>query len=792
MFIHSGAGLHGHEYSSRQPTPKQNPVQKRSPLLKPSLVNPALRSQTLPVNTPHFSLSQYASSSGTSAPSGIVSSTSVLPSSHSTLPRLSARSARQFLECTDRTEHIVRFKDQPEIEPSSLHPPKSPTSPAAAKPEHYLSVSFSPIITTCCATPISLEPQARSQLQLPVSQLSSPQQQILSHLNPLEPRKSNPMTEDEGSSASELSDASQNKDHLESHKKKRQQRKSTTFLIAHPAPRQKPKPRIIQTRPQLLLQLQQISHGKRPRPSVDIFPSSVIAGSGIASRLANRFPRVFRLHRELGPHDVLLVRSENYESGIDDEDPGDDEERIGKRELMAVLSPVPRESRAEIVLADGSIWLASPLPNGAFEFVHTDPATGNLTTARWVRRSLSRASMGSAVTTCSPTGYCPSPTPIADHKFTFSIINPLSRRHPIMATLTSNCLDIFDSYTTVPTLSGRFPPTQANQSFPPGPSEDDDSGISMPERTTQIVDEMTKMIISVTGIWVALRQEWSPYYKYPTSNTEYSHPVVVSHSSSNSTDRVRPRSLGSETQLTRLSSVPLCRPSLSLKERICHRGPRNHSPDAVGIPFGIQRRATSTGAAFMQRRTQQQTMSSISDTSDTERPSARPSRRRILSGEWNIKPQAPRNSKIFEQPLDGGVKLDRDGLSSAERTSLDLAHARVGEETLKRLGISETASIQLAQQQKRKSLPVPSRTVAATPASERTMLSLYGNENVGALLMTSPEQKDNADGYFQDLDEEAEGVSIGPSKASIFVDFEDKKRGKWKTLTGWVRKFGSR
>ncbi|KAJ2903938.1 hypothetical protein MKZ38_009102 [Zalerion maritima] len=801
MFLHSGASLHGHEYSHRQPNPLQNTIRQRSPLLRHALVHPVSRAATLPVESSSASSNSGSTSTSNSHPNSASISTASRSSSSNSSKPLSVRPERPLSEYIPRTEQVVRFK-KPEqtVDPRQIAPGPSHTS----RPERSLSVSFSPIVAKH-PPPQSYHPPKHQ----PIYQQPLPQQspQKTQPQQPVIHRKSEPMSEDEGLSTSELSDASQANGSGEHRKKRRKPRQSTAFLIAHPAPRQNAKPRLIQVRPKLLMQIQEISRDRRPRPSIDVFPSSIIAGSGISNRISQRFPRVFRLRADLGIHDVLLVKSENYELGSDEEDSDDDEDGIGKRELIAILSPIAREDRAEIVLADGSVWVATPLPNGSFEFLHTDPATGHLMTARWVRRSNTKPlPTGNGHGPCASPGPSPSPVPTSESRFTFSVINPLSRRHPIMASLTSTCLDILDSYTTVSTSSGRYPPTIANRSFIPGSPEDDDSGISMPERTTQVVDDAMKSLISVTAVWVALRQGWSPYCRAPGRPSSLvmpelcGSPTPTPHTPVTTVARGRSLSTNQEAHPSPNTPEPASASTMiSLKDRFRHRIPRDHSPDTSSLMGGIPRRATSTGAAFMQRRTQRQSSMPVSDASDTERPILPASRRqRLLSGEWNIPRRGQRTSSPLRQPNDGGARLDLDDEPYSARRSADPERsvpADGGVPLSEPISLGTTASARLARQRERRSMPIPPRTGAATPGSERTR-SVYGPDEGGVLVDSTENVDDTQSGYFDqyshvDHDEHG-GVPIGPPTASVYVEFEDKKRGKWKSLASWFRKIGNR
>ncbi len=461
-------------------------------------------------------------------------------------------------------------------------------------------------------------------------------------------------------------------------RQRRPPRMSTTYLFAQPAPKPRAAKQLpIHIRPKLVLQLQQLSADRRPRPSVDVFPSSLIAGNVIAPRFSKRFPRLFGVKGELGLHDTILVKSEDYDTNSLDADSDGDEDSLERRELVAVLSPLRREDRAEIVLDDGSVWVATPLPSGSFDFVHVDEH-GNATTARWVRRSIVKAP--SAVTVpdsasgagANPVGAAAPAAAAADspeHKYTFSVISPQSRRHPIMATLTASTLEILHTYTTVSQSSGRYPPSKPiGRSLPsspltspgaaPGPmnystDSDNDDGLASPpkQRTVYPVDDALKKLIMVTAIWLSLRQgaagSFKPAGSYAdsTAHNSPSYAATPTTASPGIPPSLQSRLAARHSRIPKGEESPTPEPGidrrgtmdsietatsrLSRRRRVhslasCPRKDREPSPApsiAAAKTSAPPRRATSTGAAFMQRRMQ----AHASDASDSERgPPSRP------------------------------------------------------------------------------------------------------------------------------------------------------------------------
>ena len=313
-------------------------------------------------------------------------------------------------------------------------------------------------------------------------------------------------SEDESVACSDLSDLSDSSStNKPRRRRKRAPRKSSQYVLAHPAPRLRSKQRrLVQIRPRLLLQLQELND-KRAVPTFDIIPSTMVAGSIIIPRLAMRCPRLFRAKPQLGINDLLVVRSEDYDTPTSS-NASDIEDSLDQRDLFAVISPLPHmgDNGAEIVMEDGSTWESSLLPNGSYEFIGVDER-GGIRTARWVKKPVSTARPLFRSNTNTPP---PSPLP-AEYKYTFSIINPDRRRHPIMGSLVNSTLEVFDTFNTMSASSGRYPPTRPaidsgvpDWSLNPTPLKE--------SRLTMAVPEDIKLLMVATAAWVQLRHEGWP------------------------------------------------------------------------------------------------------------------------------------------------------------------------------------------------------------------------------------------------------------------------------------------
>lgn len=399
------------------------------------------------------------------------------------------------------------------------------------------------------------------------------------------------MTEDEPSFYD--SDASQTPSAARPRRRRNAPRKTSHYLLALPAPKRGSKKHLFKNiRPRLLFQLQELPDNQRPRPTIDVFPASLIAGPLVTARYINRFPRIFGVKGELGPHDLILLKSEDYDTGLSDSE--EDHEYIGgRREPLAILSPVRGQDCDEIVMEDGAVWRATPGPKGSYNFVHTDKH-GISQTLRWAKRNtpVQNQKTGNRLSSSAATvaSDAASTTEPSDYKYTFSIINPQSRRHPILANLTPRSLELFEDFTTVSTSQGRFPPSRpmsysfdsaGAKSPPPSPFSVDETST---ERQTQPVDEKTKQLIRVTGLWLALRLSGAG----PTGDS------TDASEASSTLPRERTISMSS------CASHTLKLPRRSTTSNISNTIP----PVQSGL-----RRAVSTGAAFMQRRMMKQSHS---------------------------------------------------------------------------------------------------------------------------------------------------------------------------------------
>ncbi|TAQ88041.1 hypothetical protein B7494_g3651 [Chlorociboria aeruginascens] len=352
-------------------------------------------------------------------------------------------------------------------------------------------------------------------------------------------------------------------------RRRRSWRPSTTFNVAIPAPTLAHKQKLLEVRPSLLLQLQQLAPDQRPKPVIDVRPSTTIV-----PRLAKKFPRLLKRRGNLGANDVMVFESEDYEAP--DQTPGDPDPPI------AVICQVSKEEgraqgKAEICFNDKSSWVTCPLPNGSYEFISVDE-NGKEATARWVKKAVP----SNATEPC-------------DLKFNFSIINPNTRRHAVIASITQTTLDIPDYY--YPVLDGSINGRTADRTT---------------DKIPCVVDEDVKRLVQVTGLWVALREGWSPCFKYNDGMT---------HSGgANPGGRVRSTSVTPESKANVVGTQSSTPESSPCPSKLV--GDRFHRSLSLGSSAIGPKRSVSTGQAFMERALQAGSIpSTIPSDSDGEVPS---------------------------------------------------------------------------------------------------------------------------------------------------------------------------
>ncbi|KAJ5374984.1 hypothetical protein N7517_006990 [Penicillium concentricum] len=351
----------------------------------------------------------------------------------------------------------------------------------------------------------------------------------------------------------------------------RRSRPKTSYQFAHPAAHARHKR--FRFRPKLLLQLQQVSQTPRPLPVVDILPST-----SYLPLLARKFPAIYRTRNGLGPYDLIVVLSEQYDrtvASIPEKRVSSEDEDEDQREVVATICQKYQEDarlkgKAEICMNFGPIWEATPLPSGTYEFVaQTD---NGVQIVRWALRSGRNRRMS------TPTGTQPRED---GKRFTFSVIDPTTRRHPVLASMTRNQLEVNDEYSTAVWSSGTGPTTPSSGMSVVSDASDAETPL---DGSLVTLDDGMRTLIIITGIWVAFREGWSDNFRYGDSVSSPTKSITSPTAAKNETDSFP--TMDEDTK--RCFSISNVR--------------RSTTPTMDGTQFGnLSKRSNSTGAAFMDR-----------------------------------------------------------------------------------------------------------------------------------------------------------------------------------------------
>ena len=274
-------------------------------------------------------------------------------------------------------------------------------------------------------------------------------------------------------------------------RKPRSLKTKTTYHLAAPPPSNHINRIQSVVRPNrvLLLQLQRLHASSRPVPSFDVFPALAFATKPKRKRPLGL--------QTLGCHDLVILSSEEYtdQGGGEGNEDGD----LSTRQFIASISHITRKDKdddgvkALIEFPGGVIWEASQKTNGSYEFVSRQE-NGETLMARWVLRTPNNKQRSSQAMGLTQ----------GEKRFQFSMINANTRRHPILATMTGQRMDINDQYHIPMSLTSR-PGSSTGISRLEAMSINSHSDLEGEKLLVQ-TDEFTKTLIVVTGTWVTLRE----------------------------------------------------------------------------------------------------------------------------------------------------------------------------------------------------------------------------------------------------------------------------------------------
>lgn len=368
-------------------------------------------------------------------------------------------------------------------------------------------------------------------------------------------------------------------------------RPKSSFRFAHPPPGTRPKR--LRIRPKLLLQLHRVSPTTRSVPTFDVVPSSLFKHLPVTRRFTNSSAK----ERKCG-NELIVVPSECYDCGEGDDrsissDDGPDDQRKAIARLCKARKD-DRDSKGVVDVYHGkqARWEVTPLQQGGYEFVTTDEH-GVRQCVRWVMRTKVGRQNSNFASGAGEDG----------KRFTFSIIDPRTRRHPIIAWMSRTGVDILDQYTL--SVASRVASSAASTvTTHVEPSADDKRLVD--------TDESLRTLITVTGLWIAFREGWSdnPYSAEAPYTPTLNSPVPPSPGTSGtpriSTENKRADKRGHRNSLRIISAPHNLHPTTSntAESWTSARTPsrRDHSTDsAVNNRHEQPARQASKRISFVER-----------------------------------------------------------------------------------------------------------------------------------------------------------------------------------------------
>ena len=388
-------------------------------------------------------------------------------------------------------------------------------------------------------------------------------------------------------------------------RREKTKRPRTTYNIARPPPSGGTVSKI-PLRPKVLLQLQKVAPNIRSVPAFE-----VLSAAAFAFKTGRTISSLCRGRTRIRPEDLIVLQDQDYPSNI--ASPIEPKKR-NSQHIVGVICRRKGEGKGssphtEICLEDGTMWEASAMSNGGYEFV-SHQEHGLISTSRWVRKQsaiLNNKSSAPSANTAEQK--------LEDRAFIFTKITPNMRQHPIVGSISRAKLDVYQHYNVpqVPSVD-RIPgsarparPSRYSSSTSFGDLED--VGGSPPIVTESSLHDL----ILVSGIWVAFREGWSNTFRYDEERGHGSRPSsppyrqlhrrYYSHQTlSTSSESGVPQASSNETR----GKIGVKQKLVRTGNRLLHRHPTSDvlpstTPINGTTTFPPARRSASTAAAFIKK-----------------------------------------------------------------------------------------------------------------------------------------------------------------------------------------------
>lgn len=243
---------------------------------------------------------------------------------------------------------------------------------------------------------------------------------------------------------------------------KRVQRPKTCMRFAHPPPPTRPLGKKGIIRPRVLLQLQQRSGSGFHKPIYDVLPASRFAP---VTKIGQKLQCLRKDRDGLAADDLVVLKAEDYKTS---DTHSEDIDISDARDVLGIISSIPGDPDSAMISLENGTWKATSGLKGFYTFVLQGE---HPQTARWYIPIAKRKSV-------------PAEKQEA-RKFYFANMDPNTKKHPAIASMTASNMEIYDEYVKT----------------------------SEPEEIIATDGVLRKLII-VSGSWLFFREGWSSNYKF--------------------------------------------------------------------------------------------------------------------------------------------------------------------------------------------------------------------------------------------------------------------------------------
>ena len=281
-------------------------------------------------------------------------------------------------------------------------------------------------------------------------------------------------------------------------------KKKTVYQLSHPISR--PSRKHLR-RPPMILQLRRLEENRRAAtPVLEVFRKRSLSRPATRS-LSKRSSTLSSTSKGDGHRERLVfLNCDSYDAGDGTEDTSEDE-KVERQDIVASVSysTYAGASTQATIHIEREQWTVSAMPKGGYEFSHVDD-DGNFIRARWASKPVSER---------RPIAEVPSPLqrPTSDKQYRFVLLNCAGRKHPIIGSMDCNAIEVRDQYVipdtpaVTPDLSSLSDLGSVRKPFQSSYFHDPQTPVTGAVTTS----DHTRLLMLVTGAWVAITEGWTQY-----------------------------------------------------------------------------------------------------------------------------------------------------------------------------------------------------------------------------------------------------------------------------------------